>query len=296
MVLEILNAIPFPSWISDTAIPLGPISIKWYGLGYVVGALLAYFYAARTCAKDELWVPGKTPVGSALIPNKRMLEDYLFYCFLGIFIGGRIGFILLYGLEKYMADPVQIFKIWEGGMAFHGGFLGVCLAAIYLAKKKKLRLMRVADMAAIGAPIGLGLVRLANFANQELYGRVTDVPWAFKFNGQWQGRHPSQLYEAFLEGFVIFAVLWVATRKFKILTKPGLASGICIALYGAFRIFIENFREPDEGVTQFGILTRGMAYSLPMVIIGTLVIIWAMKRPPVAPARPAEDAPKNANA
>ena len=294
MVLEILNAIPFPSWISDTAIPLGPISIKWYGLGYVVGALLAYLYAARTCAKDELWVPNKTPVGSALIPNKRMLEDYLFYCFLGIFIGGRIGFILLYGLEKYMADPVQIFKIWEGGMAFHGGFLGVCLAAIYLAKKKKLRLMRVADMAAIGAPIGLGLVRLANFANQELYGRVTDVPWAFKFNGQWQGRHPSQLYEAFLEGFVIFAVLWVATRKFKILTKPGLASGICIALYGAFRIFIENFREPDA--EKFGPLTRGMAYSLPMVIIGTLVIIWAMKRPPVAPARPAEDMPKNADA
>jgi len=159
--------------------------------------------------------------------------------------------------------------------------------------------MRVADILAISAPIGLGLVRLANFVNQELYGRATDVPWAFIFteNGfPLSPRHPSQLYESFLEGFVIFSVLWLASRKFKILTKPGLATGMFLTMYGSFRIFVEFFREPDA--TLFGPLTRGMTYSLPMVIIGMLVIVWAAKRASVAPEWPPaeEDDKANANA
>lgn len=286
---QFVGAIPFPSWLKDEIFSIGPLSIKWYGLGYVVGLFLAFFYARRTCEKTEIWVPKNTPSGPALIPTGRMLEDYMFYCLLGIIVGGRIGSILLYNTGDYIADPIRIFKVWEGGMAFHGGFLGVCAATIYLARTRKIPLMRIADLAAISAPIGLGLVRLANFINQELYGRVTDVAWAFRFDTDPTGRprHPSQLYESFLEGFVIFAVLWIASRKFKALTKPGLSTGLFVLMYGSFRIFVENFREPDA--TMFGPLTRGMAYSLPMVIIGILVIFWALKRPPVSPQRPPED-------
>ncbi|MEE9272684.1 MAG: prolipoprotein diacylglyceryl transferase [Robiginitomaculum sp.] len=291
MLPEFFLTIPFPSWISDTAIPLpGPFSIKWYGLGYIAGLFLALFYTIRTCRKDDIWVPNIPATQSALIPNKRMLEDFMFFSLIGIMVGGRLGSVLLYDLDKYIKDPLAVFKVWEGGMAFHGGFLGVCVAAIYMAKSRKLRLMRMADLAAISAPFGLFLVRLANFANQELYGRVTNVAWAFRFNTDPTGRprHPSQLYEAFLEGIVIFTVLWIASRKFKSLTKPGLSTGLFLLMYGSFRIFIENFREPDK-IPQISLhITRGMAYSLPMVIIGIFVIWWAMKRPPNSPARPSE--------
>ena len=298
-----INAIPFPDWISDTIFSVGPISVKWYGLGYVVGLFLAFYYAKRTCAKPELWLTYNKTGTPYLVPNARMLEDFMFFCLLGIIVGGRLGSILLYSdVSEYIADPIRILKTWEGGMAFHGGFLGVCLATIYLARSRKVPLMRLADLAAISAPIGIGLVRIANFINQELYGRVTDVSWAVIFKSP-QGfalnpRHPSQLYESFLEGFVIFFVLWMASRKFKSMTRPGLSTGLFLLMYGSFRIFVENFREPDP-ISQFGfltrdmVLTRGMAYSLPMVIIGIIVIMWALKRPAVTPKYPKSD-PKDA--
>ncbi len=216
----------------------------------------------------------------------------MFFCLIGIIVGGRIGFIILYDLGTYISDPVRIVKVWQGGMSFHGGFLGVVVATIYMARSRKIPLMRMADLAAISAPIGIGLVRLANFVNQELYGRVTDVPWAFIFKGNWEARHPSQLYEAFLEGVVIFCVLWLATRKFKILTKPGIATGLFLVMYGLFRFLVEYVREPDFGREQFGFLTRGQAYSLPMLIIGILVVVWAMKRPALAPEWPKEEEKK----
>jgi len=287
--LDIARAITFPDWIKPEAFSIGPLSVKWYGLSYIVGLFGAYFYATRTSANQAVWQNHKAVGEAVLVPNKRMLEDLMFFSLIGIILGGRIGFILLYGLEDYVKDPIRILKVWEGGMAFHGGFLGVCVAAIYLAKSRKLKLMRVADILAISAPIGIGLVRLANFVNQELYGRITDVPWAFIFteNGfPLSPRHPSQLYEAFLEGAVIFSVLWFASRKFKILTKPGLATGMFLAMYGGFRIFVEFFREPDA--TLIGPLTRGMTYSLPMLIIGVLVILWAAKRASVTPEWPPE--------
>lgn len=290
MILELINAIPFPGWLSDTALQLGPLSIKWYGLGYVVGAFGAFLYAARTVAKVDIWNPNGTPSGPSLIPDKKMLEDYLFFCFLGIFVGGRLGFILFYGMPEYLETPLRIFKVWEGGMSFHGGFLGVVFATIYMARSRKLSLLRISDMAAIGAPIGLFLVRLANFVNQELYGRVTDVSWAVIFKDSFGAdrlpRHPSQLYEAFLEGIVIFAVLWLVSRKFKALTRPGLCAGLFIFMYGAFRIAVEFVREPDA--TLFGPLTRGMTYSSPMVIIGLLLIIYVLRQPPVSPEYPPE--------
>jgi len=299
--LELIGAIKFPGWLDETAIQITEkISVKWYGIAYIVGLFGAYFYARRTSENKGIW-QSDAAMDMALVPNKRMLEDYMFFCLLGIIIGGRVGHTVLYNFGGFLADPISFFKVWEGGMAFHGGFLGVCLAAIYLARSRKLRLMRVADLAAISAPIGLGLVRLANFVNQELWGRTTDVPWAFIFYNKGTEfyeppRHPSQLYEAFLEGLVIFTVLWIASRRFKILTKPGLATGMFLLMYGSFRIFVEFFREPDA--TLFGPLTRGMTYSLPMVIIGLLVILWAAKRTPVAPQWPStvEDDKADANA
>ncbi len=284
---ELIGAIKFPGWLKPEAFSIGPLSVKWYGISYIVGLFGAYFYAKRSSANQSIWQNPNASGEPVLVPSKRNLEDLMFFSLLGIIIGGRIGFILLYDLGAYMENPARILKVWEGGMAFHGGFLGVCVAAIYLARSRKLKLIRVADILAISAPIGIGLVRLANFVNQELYGRETDMPWAVIFmrDSYWLNpRHPSQLYEAFLEGLVIFSVLWFASRKFKILTRPGLATGMFLMMYGSFRIFVEFFREPDAAL--FGPLTRGMTYSLPMVIIGVLVILWASKRAPVLPEWP----------
>ncbi|MCF6220423.1 MAG: prolipoprotein diacylglyceryl transferase [Robiginitomaculum sp.] len=295
--LEVFGAIKFPGWLKPEAFSIGPLSVKWYGISYIVGLFGAYFYAKRSSAKQSIWQNPQASGDPVLVPSKRNLEDLMFFSLLGIIIGGRIGFILLYDLGAYIENPSRIFKVWEGGMAFHGGFLGVCVAAIYLARSRGLKLIRVADILAISAPIGIGLVRLANFVNQELYGRETDVPWAVIFmrDSYWLNpRHPSQLYEAFLEGLVIFSVLWLASRKFKILTKPGLATGMFLMMYGSFRIFVEFFREPDAAL--FGPLTRGMTYSLPMVLIGVLVILWASKRTPVLPKWPPAEEDDKADA
>ena len=292
MLLQIIQAIPFPDWISDTAIPITDnFGIKWYGISYVVGIMAAYFYARRSMEKKDLWIPNGVTRGNELIPNRKLLEDFAFFCMLGIFLGGRLGSIILYNPEQYLADPISIFKIWEGGMAFHGGFTGVCLAVWYITRKYNITLWRWADLAAIGAPLGIFCVRLANFVNQELYGRTTDVPWAFRFNTDptSQPRHPSQLYEAALEGIAIFLIIRFFTHSRKALTKPGTAAGLFFLLYGLFRIFVEFFREPDRIPQIHHYFTRGMAYSLPMVIIGITILLWAMKRPPVAPKRMAEE-------
>lgn len=285
MIISLINAIEFPNWISDTAftIPFINWPVKWYGISYLIGIYLAYRWAVRTVAKKEIWRPAAGTRGNEPVPNKIRLEDFAFLCLLGIMLGGRIGYIFLYDLKGTLLDPISIFKVWEGGMSFHGGFIGVCIAAWWITRKDKISLWRWADMAAIGAPLGLGSVRLANFVNQELYGRTTDVSWAFIFktDPQLLPRHPSQLYEAFLEGLMIFLIIWYATRKHKALTKPGLCAGLFFLCYGVFRTFVEFFREPDASLF-FGI-TRGMAYSIPMIIIGLLIVRWAARRPPVAP-------------
>jgi len=286
MFMTLLQAIPFPDWISPNVFTIGTFSVKWYGLSYIVGLYLALIYAIRVAGRAELWTPSDITRGSAIIPSKRNLDDLMLYALLGIIVGGRIGSVLLYTPDQMLNDPFYIFKIWQGGMAFHGGFLGVCVACWLFARSRKIELWRVADMAAIGAPIGLFMVRLfGNFFNQELYGRATDVPWAFVFHTDPLSlpRHPSQLYEAALEGIALFLIIRLFTHRYKILTKPGIASGIFFAGYGIFRIFIEFYREPDA--TLFGPLTRGMSYSLPMVIVGIALIIWASRRPPVAPKR-----------
>ena len=285
----ILNAIPFPDWISPNVFSIGSFSVKWYGVSYIAGIYLALIYAISCVKNREIWIPNGITRGNAIIPSKQNLDDLMLYTLFGIIIGGRLGSVLLYTPEMIVNDPIAILKIWEGGMAFHGGFAGVCASVWLFARKTKIELWRVADMAAVGAPLGLFMVRLfGNFVNQELYGRATDVPWAFIFNSDptSQGRHPSQLYEAALEGIALWVIIRIATHKFKALTKPGTAAGIFFLGYGVFRIFVEFFREPDA--TLFGPLTRGMTYSLPMVLIGLLIIFWAQRRPPVAPKRLAQ--------
>jgi phosphatidylglycerol:prolipoprotein diacylglycerol transferase len=300
MILSIINAIDFPSWLRDDVFTIGWFSLKWYGLAYVVGLFGAYLYAVKLSQRRDIWVSDTPTRLPEIIPNEPMLSDLMFYALIGIIVGGRLGYIILYSPETFVEDPIQVLKVWKGGMSFHGGFSGVVFAGLYASWRHKVDKFRIGDMAAVGAPIGLGLVRLTNFMNQELYGNFTDMPWGVRFNAVNEytreklydsageaifqmPRHPSQLYEAFLEGLVLFIILRVLTVKFKALTKPGIIFGSLTFFYGLFRFAVEFVREPDAEM--FGPLTRGMAYSLPMIIVGALIIFWAYRRAPVSPKR-----------
>ncbi len=289
MILSIITAIDFPSWLRDDIFTIGKFSLKWYGVGYVVGLFGAYLYALKLTKRRDIWISGGATRVPVTIPNEPMLSDLMFYCLIGIIAGGRLGFIILYSPGTFLSAPLDVFKVWEGGMSFHGGFLGVVCAGLYASWRHKIEKFRIGDMAAVGAPIGLGLVRLANFVNQELWGRPTDLPWAMRFpkDPDFLARHPSQLYEAFLEGLVLFLILRFLTVRYKALTKPGVIFGSLTFFYGLFRFCIEFAREPDN-IAQFGLLTRGMAYSLPMVVIGAIIVVWAYRRAPVSPKRLAE--------
>ena len=290
MILSIITAIDFPSWLREDIFTIGGFSLKWYGVGYVVGLFAAYLYAVRLTKKRELWVQDKPTRIPEVVPTENMLSDLMFYCLIGIIVGGRLGYVTLYAPETFLT-PLEVFKIWTGGMSFHGGFLGVVAACAFASWKFKIDKFRIGDMASVGAPIGLGVVRLfGNFINQELWGRPTDVAWAMRFpkDQHFLPRHPSQLYEAFLEGLVLFLILRVLTVKYKALTKPGIIFGALMFFYGLFRFSIEFVREPDP-IPQFGMLTRGMAYSLPMVFAGALLMLWAYRRAPVSPKRIAEE-------
>ena len=278
--INIISATNFPKWLSSEILNIGPLSIKWYGVSYIIAIYSGYYYSISVIQNPNFWFNNKTSIDKNKIPNKVILQDLMFYSLLGIIIGGRVGYIALYNTSTIWTSPLDIFKVWQGGMSFHGGFLGVCLAVYYSKLKNKCNLWRLSDLIAIGAPLGLFAVRvLGNFLNQELYGRVTDMPWAmiFSTDPNLLPRHPSQLYEAFLEGLVIFIFLRYIMFKFKALMIPGLCTGFFIFLYGCFRIAVEFFREPDN-INQFGVLTRGMAYSIPMIIIGALIIYRATSR------------------
>jgi len=278
--INIISATNFPKWLSSEILNIGPLSIKWYGVSYIIAIYSGYYYSISVIQNPNFWFNNKTSIDKNKIPNKVILQDLMFYSLLGIIIGGRVGYIALYNTSTIWTSPLDIFKVWQGGMSFHGGFLGVCLAVYYSKLKNKCNLWRLSDLIAIGAPLGLFAVRvLGNFLNQELYGRVTDMPWAmiFSTDPNLLPRHPSQLYEAFLEGLVIFIFLRYIMFKFKALMIPGLCTGFFIFLYGCFRLAVEFFREPDN-INQFGILTRGMAYSIPMIIIGALIIYRATSR------------------
>jgi len=258
--------------IDPVAISIGPLQVHWYGLMYVFGIMALWFLATRRARRpDSGWKPEE-------------VGDLVFYGALGVILGGRIGYMLFYNLPHYLSHPLDVFKVWEGGMSFHGGLLGVLLAMWYYARKTKRTFFTVADFVAPWTPIGLGLGRLGNFINQELWGKVSDVPWAMVFRtGGPLPRHPSQLYELGLEGVVLFTILWLYTRR----PRPtGSVSGLFLIGYGLARFAVEFVREPDPqlGYLAWDWLTMGQVLSTPMILAGVGLMVWAYKRRPAGAA------------
>jgi phosphatidylglycerol:prolipoprotein diacylglycerol transferase len=290
--------IPFPR-IDPAAftVPFVEFPVRWYALGYIFGLVIGWWYAVRICLSPQVW--GATEKG----PLQRAdIDDFAFYAMIGILLGGRLGYILFYTLrfepEKLSGDLTFIFRMWEGGMSFHGGLLGAIGAVFLTAYIRKIPVLSLGDVACAAAPIGIFLVRMANFINGELYGRPTDAPWAMRFpDYDWSVRawgpvdgkplvHPSQLYEAALEGILLFIVCWFAVYKLKLLRKPGMVAGIFLIGYALARTFVENFREPDsftEGQMPEW-FTQGMLLSIPMILGGAFLIWWANRKPGAATA------------
>jgi phosphatidylglycerol---prolipoprotein diacylglyceryl transferase len=265
-------AIPFPV-IDPVLVQIGPLAIRWYALAYIGGLLLGWWLMRRLVVDESLWRPGQKR------PSLIDLDDLLIYVTLGVILGGRIGHIVVYGLPYYLANPGEILLIWQGGMSFHGGLAGVIVALALFSWRRKLPLLTLFDLCAVVVPIGLFLGRVANFINQELWGRPTDLPWAVVFPRAGPlPRHPSQLYEALTEGVVLFVVLWTMMRRVGF-RQPGLISGLFGIGYGAARSFCELFREPDSTEILWGPVTMGMALSIPMAVAGALLLIHALRRP-----------------
>lgn len=253
--------------IDPVAVYLGPLQIHWYGLMYLVAFAFAWVLAVRNCRRP--WSPIKQP----------QVEDLITYGFFGVFLGGRLGYMFFYNTDKWLADPMMIFRLWEGGMSFHGGLIGVAIALYAYARKNKIPYLALGDFVVLLVPTGLFFGRIGNFIGQELYGRVTDVPWAMLFPSDplQLPRHPSQLYEAFLEGLVIFVVLYYFARKPR---ATGQIAGAFLMLYGFFRFLVEFVREPDAqfaGQTalfeSFNWMTRGQTLCVPMILLGA----WFMR-------------------
>jgi phosphatidylglycerol:prolipoprotein diacylglycerol transferase len=266
-------ALPFPNF-DPVLISIGPIAIRWYALAYVLGILLGWWLARRIVADPRAW-GGASPIKLVDV------DDVIVWVALGIVLGGRLGYVLFYQPAYFAAHPLEILVLWRGGMSFHGGFLGTVFALILFARWRGIPVLSMLDLAAVVTPIGLFLGRLANFVNGELWGRITDVPWAVVFpHAGLQPRHPSQLYEAGLEGILLFAILLFATGR-GALARPGLIGGLFVAGYGLTRVFGELFREPDAHIGYLtGGLTMGMLLSLPMILIGVAAIVHAARRAP----------------
>jgi phosphatidylglycerol---prolipoprotein diacylglyceryl transferase len=266
-------AISFPVF-DPVAISLGPIAIRWYALAYIGGIVLGWIYARALIKSEKLW-GGPAPISLA------QMDDFILWVTIGIIVGGRSGYVLFYNLPFFIEHPAAIFKLWEGGMSFHGGFLGCVVAVMWFAHKNGISILSLGDIVTAVGPIGLFLGRLANFINSELWGRVADasLPWAVVFpNGGPLPRHPSQLYEAFLEGIVLFTVLAVMIRM-GALKRPGLILGSFILIYALARITGEMFREPDPQLGfLWGGLTMGMLLSVPMIFAGIILIVQAWRR------------------
>lgn len=283
----------FPEF-DPVLIQVGPLAIRWYALAYIAGILLGWRYAVMLARRDHLWTPGRSPA------NPAQIDDLILWITLGIILGGRLGYVLFYGSmmsPPIWSDPMAVFRIWEGGMAFHGGALGVILAVILYARSQGMNMLRLGDLVAPAVPFGLFFGRVANFINGELWGRPTDGPFGMIFcndrirsiyggfcpAGEFP-RHPSQLYEAGLEGIGLFVLLWLAVWKMKLLSKPGYVTGLFLLGYGLIRAALETVREPDGFMPEAlqGSLTMGMLLSIPMILVGAWLIWRARKNPPYA--------------
>jgi len=349
----ILEAIQFPN-IDPAAftipgfevggLSLGPFHLRWYALAYIVGLVLGWRWMVWLIRRDKLWAPNRAPMS---VPQ---VDDFLFWATLGVILGGRIGYVLFYKPDMIWHNPAEILQIWQGGMSFHGGLIGVALAAWWFTRQKHVNedqyaklvakhavakapdgeggkytrfgedkwvlkteaeaarekaktdtvdLLRLGDLAAAAAPIGLFFGRIANFINGELWGRVTDSPLGIVFCNerlmQQSGgycpagtdpRHPSQLYEAALEGFALFTIISIATMRFDTLRRPGMNTGIFLVCYGLFRALLETVREPDAHMPEAlrGVITMGMILSIPMILGGAWLIRRALKQPKLASA------------
>lgn len=272
-------AIAFPSFLDPVIIQLGPITLHWYGLGYVVGILFAWWYAQKLLKKPSLWHKNHPPM------TKEKIGDFVVWSAISVVVGGRLGQVLVWDPLYYFSHPSSIIAVWDGGMSFHGGLIGIIIAMILFARKNNINIRAMFDIIAAGAPIGIGIVRICNFINQELWGNVTTQPWAvcFPLDPYYLPRHPSQLYEAFMEGFLLFILLFIVIFAFKAFKRRGTVSGIFIIGYAIARSISEVYRAPQEDPEWFSTLfhstgfTYGMALSLPMLLLGFYLLLQAFK-------------------
>jgi len=286
-------AIPFPN-ISPEIFSIGPFALRWYALAYIAGILIAWWMMARAVRTPRLWPNGQAPA------TADQIGDFVTWAIIGIIVGGRLGFVLFYEPAYYLQNPLQIPQIWRGGMAFHGGFLGVVVAGLWFCRKNSIPIPQMADLIAYGTPPALALGRISNFINAELWGRPTDVPWGVIFPGPMAqdcpgtvglcARHPSQLYEAALEGVVLCLLLiWVVYRA-RGFFRTGLVLGLFVGGYGLARFFVEFFRQADPQfitpdnpmgwVLQAGPIgvSMGQLLSLPMILFGVAMVIWSRRQ------------------
>ena len=265
--------LPYPE-IDPVAIAIGPLKVHWYGLAYLVGLGFAWWLAVRRSARPDTAV------------QREQVDDLIFYSALGIILGGRLGYALFYGTDQVLSDPSWLLRIWQGGMSFHGGLLGVMLAMYWYGRKQGIAYLRMLDFLAPLAPIGLALGRLGNFIGQELWGRASEVPWAMVFprDPLQLARHPSQLYQFALEGALLFVVvLWFSSKP----RPAGAVAGVFGIGYGVLRFVTEFFREPDAhlGFQALGWVTRGQILCIPMILIGAFLLWHAHRSPSAQPQR-----------
>jgi phosphatidylglycerol:prolipoprotein diacylglycerol transferase len=245
--------------IDPVAITLGPFNIHWYAISY----LAAIFLCWRVMLYRAAW---SKPAWS-----EEQISDLIFYGVLGVILGGRMGYMLFYGFDNLLANPLTLFKVWQGGMSFHGGLLGVIIAGLYFAYRQGRSFLAVTDFVAPAIPLGLGCGRIGNFINAELPGRITDLPWALVYPGETIARHPSSLYQACLEGPILFIVIWLLAGRNQ---KTGFISGVFLIAYGLLRFVSEFFRAPDShmGFVALGWMSQGQLLSIPMLLTGALVV------------------------
>ena len=291
--------LPYPH-IDPVLVHLGPLAIRWYALSYIAGLLLGWWLLARTMQQRSLWV--NPPFNGKAPANPDEIGDLVVWTTLGVILGGRLGYVLIYGTIfcgiwgtspaciglplGYLTNPVRIVAVWEGGMSFHGGLIGVLIALWLFCRKRRIDFVKLGDALTTVVPLGLFFGRIANFINGELWGKVTDVPWAMVFPNPLVGpfpRHPSQLYEAGMEGLLLFVIMQVAFRVFRLHERPALLSAIFFTGYGAFRFVAEIFRDSDTVFVPW--FSVGQALSIPMFAVAAFLYWYAFRRPATTPAR-----------